>query len=52
MTPLSDREVGEMIADLMHTDRWPSRERLCLALIELRALLQTRKDAEHMRSAR
>lgn len=52
MTPLSDREVGEMIADLMHTDRWPDRTRLCLALIELRALMQAQKDSEHMRSAR
>lgn len=48
---LSDKELSEMIADLMHTDRWPPRERLCLALIELRALLQTHKDMEHMRSA-
>jgi hypothetical protein len=35
-TDISPQELSEMIADLSLSDKWPSRERLCIALIEFR----------------
>lgn len=38
MEDISEKELSEMIADLSLTDEYPSRVRLCKALIELRDL--------------
>lgn len=37
-TKIPDKEIGDMIADLMYTDEYPDRRRLCLALIQFRDL--------------
>jgi|AGTN01.3.fsa_nt_gi hypothetical protein len=42
MEEITDKELRDMIADFIHTDNWPDRTRLCLALIELRDLRSQR----------
>ena len=44
---VTDSELAGMIADLMYTDDWPVRERLCIALNELRDLRRRWAMFEH-----
>lgn len=42
MQEVTDQEIDEMIATLaLHDDEWPNREKICLALIELREARRT-----------
>lgn len=48
MDEVTKEELSQMIADLSLTDNWPARDRLCVALIELRAIREQMSPAPIM----